>query len=87
MYARVPVIALGLSLSVFFAISYLLCMLFYILFPTSFANHAMLSLFLPWFDALTWLSFLVGLAASIVWAWYIALVLGPLYNFFAARVR
>jgi hypothetical protein len=34
---------------------------------------------------LSWQTFLLGLAESYAWGWYIALVFGPLYNFFAAR--
>ena len=82
-----PVVALGLSLSVFFVISYALCILLYVLFPNAFANHMMLSLFLPWFEKLTWQTSLVGLVTSIVLGWYVALVFGPLYNFFASRQR
>ncbi len=37
-----PIAALGLSLSLFGAISYSLCVLFYVLFPTAFGNHAVL---------------------------------------------
>ncbi len=81
----IPVFAFGWSLSVFFAVSYALCILFYVLFPVSAQNHVVLSLFLPWLKVLTWSGFFLGLLASIVCAWYVALVFGPLYNFFAAR--
>lgn len=30
-------------------------------------------------------SFFLGLAESLAWGWYVALVFAPLYNFFAAR--
>ena len=40
---------------------------------------------LPGFTWLSWPSFLLGLAESFAYGWYIALVFGPLYNFFAAR--
>ena len=80
-----PVIALGWSLSLFAAISYSLCVLFYFLFPSEFANHAVLSLFLPSINVLTWVGFLVGLVSSFLCGWYVALVFAPLYNFFAAR--
>ncbi len=44
-----------------------------------------LSLFLPGFTLLTWTSFCLGLFESLAWGWYVALVFGPIYNFFAAR--
>ena len=81
----IPVFALGMSLGLFFGISYLLCILFYLLFPESVINHAALSLFLPGFRLLTWPSFFLGLAEVFVFGWYIGLVFGPLYNFFAMR--
>ena len=81
----IPVLALGLSLGLFFAISYVLCILGYVLFPDSVINHAALSLFLPGFTLLTWQTFLLGLGEVFVFGWYIGLVFGPLYNFFAGR--
>lgn len=83
----VPVIALGLSLGVFFVISYVLCVVLYILFPSLVLNHAVLTLFLPGFQLLSWGSFILGAIESFGYGWYIALVFGPIFNFFAARVR
>ena len=82
---NIPVLALGWSLSLFLVISYLLCVLLYFLSPSMAAGHAMLTLFLPWFELLTWPSFFLGLAESFGYGWYIALIFGPLYNLFAAR--
>lgn len=83
--ATIPVVAFGLSASIFFAISYALCILFYLLFPASAESHVLFSLFLPWLQVLTWPGFLLGLVASFAGGWYVALVFGPLYNFFASR--
>ena len=83
----IPAAALGLSLGLFFVISYALCVLMYLLFPGVVLNHAMLSLFLPGFKLLDWPSFALGLAESFGYGWYIALVFAPLYNFFVARMR
>jgi hypothetical protein len=83
--AIIPVIAFGLSLSIFLAISYVLCILFYLLFPASAERHVVFSLFLPWLEILTWPGFLLGLVASVACGWYVALVFGPLYNFFASQ--
>jgi hypothetical protein len=84
--AVIPVFALGLSLGLFFAITYTLCILYYLWFPDQFLNHAVLSLFLPGFKLLSWASFFLGLLESFAYGWYIALVFAPLYNFFAARL-
>jgi 2TM family of unknown function (DUF5676) len=82
----IPVVTLELSLSVFFVISYLICILGYLLFPSLPIEHAALSIFLPGFELLSWRSYFLGLVESFVWGWYIALVFGPLYNFFLRRV-
>ena len=83
----VPVLALGSSLSAFLVISYLLCVVGYLLVPGLPISHMSLVIFLPGFELLTWPSFFLGLVESFAWGWYIALILGPLYNFFVARVR
>lgn len=83
----IPVIALGMSLGLFFVISYTLCILFYVLLPQIALNHAVLKLFLPGFESLTWTSFFIGLVESFGYGWYVALIFGPLYNFFAAHSR
>jgi hypothetical protein len=49
-------------------------------------QHAALSIFLPGFELLSWRSFCLGMAESFIWGWYIALVLGALYNFISRRV-
>ncbi len=75
----------GFSLSAFLAISFTLCVLGYLLFPGLPIAHSALSIFLPGFALLSWRSFVLGLAESIVWGWYVAVVFVPLYRFFARR--
>ena len=82
----VPVLALGMSLGLFLAITYVLCVLFDLWFPGLAMNPVWAPL-LPGFTWLTWPSFFLGLVESFAYGWYVALVLGPLYNFFAARPR
>ena len=79
-----PVIALGMALSLFLVISYLICVTTYFI-PGLPMSHAMLTVFLPGFELLGWQSFFLGLVESFAWGWYIALIFGPLYNFFALR--
>jgi hypothetical protein len=85
--SAIPVGALGISLSLFFAISFVLCVLGYLLQPSLPVAHGALSIVLPGFQLLSWPRFFLGLVESVAWGWYIALILGPLYNFFAARFR
>jgi hypothetical protein len=84
-HRTIPVLALGMGLSLFLAISYVLCVLGYVLFPSLPIEHSALAIFLPGFRLLSWQSFVLGLVESFAWGWYVALIFGPLYNHFAAR--
>lgn len=68
-------------------ITYVACILFYLAAPNLVQTHALLSLFLPGFRLLDWPSFFIGLAESFAYGWYVALIFGPLFNFFAGRYR
>jgi hypothetical protein len=81
----VPVVALGMSLSAFFAISYVICILGYLLVPDLPIAHTTLTDFLPGFTLLSWSSFFLGVVESALWGWYVALIFGPLFNFFAGK--
>jgi hypothetical protein len=81
----IPVLALGLASSLFLAISFILCVLSYLLFPSLPVAHGAISLVLPGFQFLTFQSFLLGLVESFGWGWYVSLIFGPLYNYFASR--
>ena len=83
----IPIVTLGLSLSLFFVISYLICIAGYLLLPGFPVQHSALSIFLPGFELLSWRSFCLGMAESFIWGWYIALVFAPLYNFFSRRIE
>ena len=81
----IPLAVLGMSLSLFFAISFVLCILGYLVLPGLPVKHEALTIFLPGFELLSWQGFAIGLAESYAWGWYIALLIGALYNFFARR--
>jgi hypothetical protein len=78
---RIPVFALGLSLGAFLAITFVLCVVFDLLFPGQAMYQTWLRL-LPGFTWLTWSSFLLGFIESFVYGWYVALIFGPLFNLF-----
>jgi hypothetical protein len=82
----IAIVTLGLSLSLFFVISYLICIAGYLLLPGFPVQHGALSIFLPGFELLSWRSFCLGMAESFIWGWYIALVFGALNNFISQRV-
>ncbi len=82
--SRIPVLALGTSLGTFLALTFVLCVLFDLWFPALAMNPVWAPL-LPGFTWISWGSFFLGLVEVFAYGWYIALVFGPLYNFFAAR--
>lgn len=81
---HIPVLAFGMSLGIFLAVTYALCVGFDLLFPGQAMYQTWLRL-LPGFTWLTWPSFLLGLVESFAYGWYVALIFGPLFNFFARR--
>ena len=81
----IPVIALGMGSSLTLAITYLICVLGFLFFPSVPIEHSALATFLPGFTLLSWPSFFLGLVETFGWGWYVALLFGPLYNFFSAR--
>lgn len=80
-------VTLGLALSSFFLVSYLICILGYLAIPGVPVEHWALGIFLPGFTLLSWRSFFLGLVESVLWGWYVALVFASLYNFFQRRAR
>ena len=81
---QIPLAAFGLSLSLFFAITFVLCVLFGLLVSVR-GIHELFPTIFPGFVWLTGPGFLIGLGESFFYGWYAALVFGWLYNFFAAQ--
>lgn len=80
---KVSLVAFGHASSLFLAITFILCVVFDLLFP----EHAMYEAWrklLPGFHWLSWKSFLLGLVESYGYGWYVTLVWVPLYNVFGA---
>ena len=80
--SRIPIVALGWSLSLFLALSFVLCVLLGLVVP-NFGLHQPWLQFFPGFTWLTWPSFLLGLIESFAYGRYVALISGPLFSFFA----
>jgi hypothetical protein len=83
---RVPVVAFGMGLGSFLVVTYLVLVLFDLWFPLQAVNRVWAPL-LPGFTWLTWPSFFLGLVEVSAYGWFVGLVFGPLYNFFAARIQ
>lgn len=80
----IPVLALGMSASLFFVISYLICVLGYLLFPALPIEHAALAIFLPGFELLSWGTFFLGLVELCLWLVHRRHFRAPLQFFCAA---
>jgi hypothetical protein len=83
---RIPIAVLGLSLGVFFVITFVLCVAADLMFPDLTMYRTWLRL-LPGFTWLSWTSFLLGIIESFGYGWYVAVIFCPLFNFFVARIR
>ncbi len=81
---RLSISVVGNALGTFFTITFALCVLFDLIFP-AYAMYPAWKAFFPGFVWLTWSGFIIGLVESFAYGWYVAIVLVPLYNFFAAR--
>ena len=78
------VYAVGMSAGLLLAISFVLCVGFGLLFPWATMYQAWLPL-LPGFTWLSLSSFVIGLAETFAYGWFIAIVFVPLYKFFSRR--
>lgn len=81
---RIPIFAFGMSLGLFLSITFTLCVAFDLVFP----GMAMYQTWLKFLPGFTWLSFpnfILGLIESFAYGWYVALIFGPLFNFFSMR--
>lgn len=83
---HLAVVPLGLSLSAFSVISYVLCVL-YGLAVSNAGLHQLLAQLLPGFTWITWPSFFLGLVWSFLLGWYVAVVFAPLFNFFNRQAQ
>lgn len=76
---------LGNTLSLFLAITFVLCVLWGLAAPPALHMHAAWQDLLPGFTWISWPSFFIGLAGAYLYGWYGALLLVPLYRFFDRR--
>ena len=80
----VSLFAVGHATSFFLAISFILCVVFDLLFP-SYAMYQSWQALVPGFVWLSWKSFLIGLVVTWAYGWYFALIWVPIYNFVALK--
>lgn len=73
----------SLSLGVFAAVAYVLCVLYGIVFPSKL--HLLFFEVLPWVKWLDPVSFVTGLAESFIFGLVTGAIFTPIYNYFAKR--
>ena len=76
--------AFGHATSLFFAITFVLCVASCLVFPAH-SMAPLLQLLLPGFKWLNWKSFLLGLIEVYGYGWYATVIWVPLYNVLARR--
>lgn len=74
---------LGHALSLLFAISFVLCMLWGFVTPESLHMDKAWELVLPGFHMGSPIAMLIGLVEAYLFGWFFAVVFVPLYNFFS----
>lgn len=79
---QLPLVPLGLSVSIFFVFTYILCILGGLIWP-DWSIHQPWLQFFPGFEWLTVKGFIIGLVEAVLYGWYVAAVFGGLFNFFA----
>ena len=70
------------SLAIWTTFTFLFCVGFAMLTPSSLYMHALLLQVLPGFEWFSWRGFLVGLIESFLYGAFAGLVYVPIYNFF-----
>jgi len=83
---QIPIAALGWSLGIFLALTFAACVAFGLVFPNTAMYQAWLPL-LPWVTWISWTSFALGLVEAFAYGWFVALIFGPLFNFFSAKAN
>ncbi len=80
----IQIYPVGMALGVLLAVSFLLCVIFGLLFPGATMYQAWLPL-LPGVTWISWSSTLLGLIESFAYGWYIAVIFVPAFNFFSGK--
>ena len=83
---RIPIMMAGISLGSFFAITFVLCVMFDLIVP----SMAMREAWMPLLPGFTWKSipsFVLGLVESFAYGLYAAIVFGSIFNLVVTRFQ
>lgn len=76
------IVPVGNALSLFLALTFTICIAWGLVTPMSMHMHGAWEPLLPGFHWISLPAFLIGLAETYAYGWYIALVFVPLFNLF-----
>lgn len=79
---KLSIFTVGMSLGSFITITFIICVIFDLLFP-AYAMNSSWAMFLPGFKWLSVSSLVIGLVETFLYGWYIAIVFVPIYNWFS----
>jgi len=82
--SSIRIFPVGMALGTFLAVTFVLCVLFGLLFPGATMYQAWLPL-LPGVIWISWPSALLGLVESFAYGWYITVIFVPLLNYFSKK--
>ncbi|KRS14864.1 MULTISPECIES: DUF5676 family membrane protein [Pseudomonadota] len=85
-FKSVRIYPLGMALGTLLAISFVLCVIFGLIFPAATMYQAWLPL-LPGVTWISWPSVFLGLVESFAYGWYIAVIFVPAFNFFSRKAK
>ena len=83
-FPKISIQRFATALSMFFVITYLICIASGLVLPDWKLHEPWLQFF-PGFEWLTLQGVLIGLIESIAYAWYVAVLFGWLFNVFVAK--
>ena len=82
--SKIDITQLGLALTAFFVATFIMCIALGLVVP-DWEMHKPWLQFFPWFEWLTVKGVLIGLIEAVIYAWYVAIVFGLLFNFFGSQ--
>jgi uncharacterized protein DUF5676 len=82
--SSIRIFPVGMALGAFLAVTFVLCVLFGLLFPSATMYQVWLPL-LPGVSWISWPSALLGLVESFAYGWYIAVIFIPVLNYFTKK--
>ena len=82
--SNIRIIPVGMALGTLLAATFVLCVLFGLLFPSATMYQVWLPL-LPGVSWISWPSALLGLVESFAYGWYIAVIFVPVLNYFSKK--